>query len=181
LIETLNKEAETNDPARIHEYTRHLILILVGNGANSGLAASLTGRLERAELMARQGNRKPISEADIAQAFNALMRETGAPNTLNTNIEAVHSNRVAFESALPSVISQKANGSSCNPGEAVWVVSMLIANDGRSTAPSSQLDHETHVGAGSSPVQRHLERFFAKRSKSEVAEVFGHLFIHLQI
>jgi len=182
LMVTLNREAEATDPAGIHDYSQHLIqLLVVAKSAGPAYAASLADRLARAELMGRQGRRKLISEADIAQAFNALMRETGAPHTLTANIDAVHSNRVAFEGALPSVISQKANGSLCNPGEAVWVVSMLIANVGRPAAPSTELDHNPHVGAGAPPVQRHLELFSARHSRSEVAEVFDHLFNHLQI
>jgi hypothetical protein len=180
-METLNKEARASDPAGIHEYSQHLIQILVTNGTDSAFGASLTDRLARAEIMARQGSRRLISEADIAQAFNAFLRETGAPNALTANVDAVHSNRVAFEGALPSVISQKANGSLCNPGEAVWVVSMLIANIGRSTAPPSQLGHEPHFGAGAAPVQRHLELFYARHSRSEVAKAFDHLLNHLRI
>jgi hypothetical protein len=181
-LETLNKEAQASDPAGIHEYSQHLIRILEITHKDSAFVGSLTDRLARAELMARQGKRKLISEADIAHAFNALMRETGAPNTLTASVGAVHSNRVGFEGTLPAVISQRANGSLCNPGEAVWVVSMLIANVGRPAAPPSEPEHEPRfVAGGAPPVQRHLELFYANHSQSDVAEAFEHLFNHLHI
>jgi hypothetical protein len=107
--------------------------------------------------MARQGKRKLISEADIALAFNNLMKETGAPDSLRANDAAIKEARGAFEIRLPALISRQKNGPYCNPGEAVWVISMLVANVGRPPAPSSQSDHEPHFSAGAPPVQQHLE------------------------
>jgi hypothetical protein len=126
--------------------------------------------------MAKHKKRKLIAEADIAQAFNTLMREIGAPNSFVADIDTVHRNRVAFESSLPEMLSQKSNGSYCNPGEAVFVVSMLIENVGRPAEPSSQLDLKAHVSAGVSPVRQHLELFYARHSQSEVKEAFNQLF-----
>jgi hypothetical protein len=181
MIETLNKEAEANDPEGIHAYSQHLIQIVVGNGVSPAYAAALSSRLATAESMARQGRRKLISEADIALAFNNLMKETGAPGLLRANDAAIKEARGAFEIRLPALISRQKNGPYCNPGEAVWVISMLVANVGRSPAPSSQLDHKTHFVAGAPPVQQHLEIFYAKHSQSKVAEAFEHLFNDLQI
>jgi hypothetical protein len=181
LIETLNEESASSDLAGIHVYSRHLIQLLVGNSAGPSFAASLTDRLARAEFTARRGKRKLISEADIAHAFNTLMKETGAPDSLAANIDTVHSNRVAFESSLPVLISQRVNGSYCNPGEAVFVLEMMIENVGRSPTQIPYPAPKSFVAAISPPVRRHLQQFCASHSRSEVTEVFDHLFDVAQI
>ncbi len=176
MMDMLNKEAKANDIAGIHAYSQDLVRMLVGNSAGPATAASLTDRLARAEFMARNGKRKLIPEADIAQAFNALMTEIGAPNSLAANIDAVHSNRIAFESSLPAMISQKENGNYCNPGEAVFVLEMMIENVGRPLAPTPDSAPKTFVAAINPPVRVRLEQFSANHSRSEVTEIFNRLF-----
>jgi len=181
MMGTLNKEAEASDSAGIHAYSQDLVQMLVGNSTGPAYAASLSDRLARAEFMARHGKRKLISEAGIAQAFSVLMREIGAPNSFATDIDAVHSNRIAFESFLPAMISQKENGSYCNPGEAVFVLEMMIENVGRPLAPTPDSAPKAFVAAIKPPVRVRLEQFYANHSRSEVTEVFNHLFNIFQI
>jgi hypothetical protein len=126
--------------------------------------------------MARNGKRKLIPEADIAQAFKTLMREIGAPNSFAADIDAVHSNRIAFESSLPAVVSQKENGSYCNPGEAVFVLEMMIENVSRPLAPTPDSASKAFVAAINPPVRVRLEQFYANHSHSEITEVFNRLF-----
>jgi hypothetical protein len=181
LLCLLNQEAAANDPAAIHKYTEDLIGLIVPNRAGQGYVHSLADRLARAEQAAREGRGKLIPEAAVAHAFNDLMTNTGAPDPLRADVSSVERARRAFEREMPAVISQTANGSLCNPGEAVWVVSMLVANIGRPAAPLSQLDDTPHVGAGAPPAQRYLDLFYAKRSQSDVLRVFDNLFHDLQI
>jgi hypothetical protein len=151
--------------------------MLLGNSAGPDYAASLSDRLSRAELMTRQEKRKLISEADIARAFNNLMSETGAPDSLRADDAAVKAGRAAFEKEMPALISQQRNGTYCNPGEAVFIVSMLIENIGRSATPSSQSDHNAHVSSGHpAPVRTHLALFCANHSRSDVTKLFNRLF-----
>jgi len=182
MMETLNKEAEATNPDGIHAYSEDLIQMLAGvRGGGAAYAGSLTDRLARAELEARSGKRKLISEADIAQAFNTLMKEIGASDSFTADINAVHNNRMAFESTLPAMNSQKKNGSYCNPGEAVYVLELMIENVGRPRTPTPDAGRDTFVAGINPPVRVHLELFSARHSKSEVKEVFNRLFNAFQI
>jgi hypothetical protein len=183
MMDTLNKEAKASDPAGIHNYSQQLIQMFPAvRGGGDAYADSLTERLAKAELLAKQKKRKLISEAEIAQAFNLLVRETGAPDLLRADIETVHKNRAGFANALPAMISLKSNGSYCNPGEAVYLLELLIANIGRPTVSFSQSDHKPYTSVGSPPtVEGNLDLFCARHSQTEVAKIFNHLFKVFQI
>jgi len=187
LMEELNKEAASEDMEGIHIYSQDLVQMLVGNAAGPAYATSLIDRLTKAEFMARNGKRKLISEADIARAFNTLMKDTGAPGSLHADIITVHRMREDFESALPALISLKTNGSYCNPSEAVYVVEILIESIGRSPVPASHStpDDTGKVMEASSgpkpPARRHLEDYFVGHSRSESVNVLNDLFHVFQI
>jgi hypothetical protein len=181
LLCLLNQEAAANDPKGIHRYSEDLVKLIVPNYVGQGYTGSLADRLAKAEQAAHEGRAKLVPEAAVAQAFNDLMKDTDAPKWLRADIPAVERARRAFEKEMPAVISRDKDGDSCYPGEAVWIISMLIANTGRPTAPSAQPDQEPHFGAGTPPAQRHLDLFYARHSGPQVAEVFDHLFNHLQI
>jgi len=181
-MDTLNKEAEAIDPAGIHAYSNDLIQMLAGvRGGGVVYADSLTDRLARAELEARQGKRKLISEADIAKAFNNLMSEIGAPDSLKADIAEVEKERDAFKKELPAMISQEKNGSYCNPGEAVYVLELMIENVGRPLTPTPDSAPNTFTTGINPPVRVRLELFSARHSQSEVKEVFNSLFNVFQI
>jgi hypothetical protein len=179
LIETLNQEAASSDPDGLLVYSHDLIQTLVPKSAGPKNAAAFTDRLTRAEFAARHGQRKLISEEEILQAFNALMKDTGAPDALRADMAAVREARTAFEGPMPAVISRKENGAYCNPGEAVFVIEMLIENVGNSSASSAHAGSQTF--SGKAPVRGHLEMYDVKHSQSEVAGVWNRLFHALQI
>jgi hypothetical protein len=167
--ETLNREAEASDPAGVQEYSRHLIGILLGERAGTAYAGSVSDRLARAELMARSGKRNPISEETIARAFNDLMRRVDAPKSLSADVQAVDKARRAFEKEMPAVISREKNAASCNPGEAVWVLAMLLENIG-SNPP--QPEHPgPYVSVYVPPARQCLTRFFSFCSYDQAVEV----------
>ncbi len=132
LIETLNEEAEANDPAGIRVYSQHLIRLLVGDRVGKAHAASLSHRLAHAETMARHRKQNLVSEADVARSFNDLMKKIGAPASLSTNEAWVQKFRAGLlaGSAVPALISTDRNGAYCNPGEAVLLLFLLLANNG---------------------------------------------------
>jgi len=182
MMDTLNKEAKASDTAGIHAYSNDLIQMLAGvRGGGVVYANSLTDRLARSELMARQGKRKLISEADIAKAFNNLMSEIGAPDSLKSDIAGVEKERDAFKKELPAMISQKENGRYCNPGEAVFVLEMMIENVGRPLGPTPDSAPKAFVAGINPPVRVRLDLFSARHSQSEVKEVFNSLFNVFQI
>ncbi len=58
------------------------------------------------------------------------MRRIDAPKSLSADVRAVDKARRAFEKEMPAVISREKNAASCNPGEAIWVLTMLLENIG---------------------------------------------------
>lgn len=181
LIETLNQEASSTDAEGLHAYSKDLIEGLVGNSAGPAYAESVTDRLTQAELMARHGKRKLISETDILEAFNGLMKETGASDSLRADLDAVRKNRQAFAREAPELISSQSNGSYCNPGEAIWVIEMLIANIGRAPEPTPQSGARMVIGQDNAPVHAHLETYLVKHSRTEIVSTFNHLFSAFKI
>jgi hypothetical protein len=179
-VETLNKEASANDSAGIHAYSQDLVRMLVGNHAGPAYAASLSDRLSKAELMARQGKRELISEADIAQAFNNLMIDTGGPDSLRADDAAVKAARTSFEKEMPALISREKNGTYCYPGEAIWVLTILIANVGAHPTPFPP-GESMMVSGYRPPVELHLQQYFSSHSPHEAAHVMDRLATRLRI
>ncbi len=66
------------------------------------------------------------------RAFNELMKQIGAPSSLRTNEASVHSFRehAASIKAFPALFSADRNEANCNPGEAVFLLSLLISDNG---------------------------------------------------
>lgn len=145
-----DQKAAASDPAGIHVYSKDVIDSILPNQWTYGrspsgrmesfmleflgddYAANLAGRLAKAEESARTGHGKLISESYVAQAFNDLMRAVGAPPAVKTDEAAIHKFRehAAAIKAFPALFSADRNGTNCNPGEAVFLISLLISGEG---------------------------------------------------
>jgi hypothetical protein len=180
MMDTLNREAAATDSAAIRVYSKHLVSFLPRNlSGPDGAAAniylnSFSDRLANAEKSARQGKRKLISEEAIAEAFNDLMRQTGAPPSLKADLESVKLARKGWEKKLPAIISREKNGTYCNPGEAIWVLSILIGNIG-AHYPLPLHPGEPQVLGDRPPVDLHLLQYFSSHSPNEDAHVIDKL------
>lgn len=131
VLETLNKEAAAADtPEGLKDYSQHLIQMLVGDQLGTAYVTSLSDRLARAELMARHGKRKLISEDEVAQSFNSLMKQVVAPQSLMANERTVHQFRIALQATSPALTAVDKNESHCNPSEAVFLLVLLLTNNG---------------------------------------------------
>lgn len=172
-LEKLNQEAQASDSAGVHEYSQHLIVILLREDAGAAYEDSLTDRLAKAELMARSGKRKLISEETIARAFNDLMKNIGAPESLRGDDRAVEKARSAFAEEMPAVVSEKKNGTKCYPGEAIWVLTMLIENVGANPPHAKQPG--PYVSGYVPPARQSLTRFFTSSTHGEVMRMLGDL------
>lgn len=130
LAEVLNGQAGSSDAKGIREYSHHLVQLVVGENKDKRLAAELSARLAKVEMLARTGNAKLASETDIAQSFNGLMEQIGAPDSMRVDGAAVHQFRLGplATSPLPHLISLDRNGKYCYPGEAVFLLVLLITN-----------------------------------------------------
>jgi hypothetical protein len=181
LIETLNKEAQATDPAGIRNYSEDLIHLLPGvRSAGAAYTDSLTDRLATTEMMARHGNQKLISEIEIANAFNDLMRQTGAPASLKADLNSVEMARRGWEKEIPTLISLEKNGTNCYPGEAIWVLTILIANV-EAHYPPFPPGESRMVSGYRPPAELHLAQYFSSHSPREAAHILDRLAVRLGI
>lgn len=126
-----NQEALASDQAGIHKYGEDLIELIVPPEAGKAAIEPLADRLARAELMARTGKGRLVAEADVVRAFNELMTKVGAPATLRADEASMRRFRehAATIKAFPALFSER-NETSCNPGEAVFLLYLLISDNG---------------------------------------------------
>ncbi len=148
IEDILNREAAASHPADIQEYSAHLIGLIVPDAAGKRYIESLSGRLAQAEGKARQGRARLIPEADVARVFNRLMRRIGAPTSFKTDEATVHRFRAhsIAVSSLPALISTERNGTYCNPGESVYLLYLMLSNNG--DLPERILDDEVAFKQG---------------------------------
>lgn len=137
VTDLFNQEAAASDPAGIHKYSADLIDLLVPPGVSDetrqGVIDALAGRLRRTEEAAKVGRGKPIPEANVVRAYNELMGGIGAPASFRTTEEPVRQFReyaVSFK-AFPALFSADRNGTNCNPGEAVYLLYLLLWDNGK--------------------------------------------------
>jgi hypothetical protein len=131
-----NQRAEASDAAGIHKYSEDVIGMLLFDPMAKDSVRQLTGdladRLADAEQAARAGRRRLVPEAAVVQAFNDLMQKIGAQPTIRANEASMRSFRehaVAIK-AFPALFSAGRNGTNCNPGEAVFLLYLLMSNNG---------------------------------------------------
>jgi hypothetical protein len=144
-----DQEAAANDPAGIHKYSRDVLDLVLPSQWTYGrspsgrmeqfedeflgekYAANLADRLARAEQTARTGNGKLVAVSDVVRSFKNLMKEVGAP-PFGTDENTVQKFRqhAATINAFPALFSADRNGTNCNPGEAVFLLGLLIKDNG---------------------------------------------------
>jgi hypothetical protein len=184
-----DQEAAASDPAGIHKYSRDLIDSILPNRWTYGqspsgrmemfmveflgedYAAKLADRLAQAEQRVRVGNGKLIAESDVARAFNDLMKEIGAPPSLRTDEASIHRFRehAAAIKAFPALFSEDRNGANCNPGEAVFLLSLLISDNG--ILYDGNLDSEQELMQMGQ--QQNGERHFAGAAVARIESMNG--------
>ena len=132
MPDLFNQEAAASDPIGIHKYSEDLIGLIVPPEAGKADFEPLADRLARAEQMARTGKGKLVAEADVVRAFNELMVKIGAPSSLRADEASMRRFREHAVSikAFPALLSADRNGTNCNPGEAVFLLYLLISDDG---------------------------------------------------
>jgi hypothetical protein len=102
----------------------------VPKGVEKATINKLAKRLAKAEFAARSGRGKLVPEAAVAQAFNDLMSGIGAPLTWHADEAAIRKfrARAAALHAVPVLLTADRNGTNCSPGEAIFLLQLLISN-----------------------------------------------------
>jgi hypothetical protein len=129
VFDLFNREAAEIASEAVHRYSKDLTQLIVPAEDRSMPMDSFTNRLTQREIMARAGQVPLIPEADVAHAFDELMKTIGEP-TIRTNLEALRRVREQGSLVFPSLFSKESNGTNCNPGEAIFLLYLLISNDG---------------------------------------------------
>jgi hypothetical protein len=145
-----DQEAAASDSVGIHKYSRDVADLILPSQWTYGrspagrmeqfedeflgekYAANLADRLARAEQTARTGNGKLVALSDVVRAFNDLMKEVGAPSSVRTDENTVQKFRehAAAIKAFPALFSADRNGTNCNPAEAVFILGLLMMDNG---------------------------------------------------
>ncbi len=184
-----NQEAASSDAAGIQKYSEDLIGLIVPEGVNDkGYTRSLSKRLARAELRAREGKGKLVPESAIARSFDDLMQGIGAPPAWKADLTQIREFRAHSATApgLSALFSAGRNGTNCNPGEAVLLLYMLLINNGHLIATSSDFGNapanqqqsselvERIVGPDQDSSLR-LAAYSMEHSHHEVRKLFDHV------
>jgi hypothetical protein len=127
-----NQEAAASDTAGIRKYSEDLVELIAPRETRKTDLKPFTNRLAQAEQVARTGRGKLVAEADVVRAFNELMKEVGAPPSIRTSESSLYRFRehAASIKIFPALFSADRNGTNCNPGEAVFLLYLLISDDG---------------------------------------------------
>jgi hypothetical protein len=131
-----NQEAAASDSSGIRKYDEDLIGLIVPNPADDDLARQsrnrLADRLAKAEQTAHQAGGKLVPEAAVVKAFNGLMQEIGAPPSMRASEPSVHAFRehAASIRAFPTLFTADRNGANCDPGEAFFLLYLLVSENG---------------------------------------------------
>jgi len=145
-----DQKAAATDSAGIHQYSRNVADLILPNAWTYGrspsgrmesfedeflgekYAAKLADRLAGAEQATRSGKGRRVAESEVARAFNELMKEVGAPPSVRSDEMSLHKFRAhaAEIKAFTALLSADRNGTNCNPGEAVFLLGLLIMDNG---------------------------------------------------
>lgn len=148
IPDMFNQEAAVSDPDGMQKYSADLLDLLVPDVAKGIDVSADASRLAQAEQVARAGKDKLVPELSVVQAFNWLISRIGAPPTFRASEESLHDFRqhAAETKAFPALFSAGRNGANCTPGEAVFLLYLLIEEDGNLSVQN--LDLARRLAAG---------------------------------
>ncbi len=132
----LNKDAEASDPAGIHYFAEDLAHFLLPERTGDRYINRFAERLAKAEQEAREGKRKPIPDTQVAEAFNEVVQKAHLPvmpASLSDLRSLRNDPRIAKE--YPALLTADRNGTNCTPGEAVYLLAVLLEKDAYPVPP----------------------------------------------
>jgi hypothetical protein len=133
LISLSAAAAPADNRDAVYEYNDLVVKMVISPRAGDAFFTSFSQRVSRADLLARGGNRKLISEGTVVQAFNDLMIKVTDPEIkgppLKTNAAIVHQMRLNLQGISPDLSSVGAHPSECTPSEAFLLMYWLLHID----------------------------------------------------
>jgi hypothetical protein len=131
----LNDDAKASDTVGIHYYAEDLTHLLLPNNAGEPYINSFAGRLTRAIQETRDGKRKLIPETQVIATFNELAKNENLAVMANADSLRRYRTESYFAKTYPTLFTANRNGTNCEPGEAVFLLSQLIRLGGDLTPP----------------------------------------------
>jgi len=133
----ITKARAANSEKGAEAYSADLAGFLVDVRAGKGYVRKFSKRLATADLMARRGKQGWVSEAAVVRAFNELMEQVaGSPSEqIKTDISVVHQLRFSLYNTSPDLSSVTSHHEECLPSEAVFLVWLLLLNNGTAGMP----------------------------------------------
>ena len=144
LLPQLDTLASATDSATDRaRYISTLMTLAGGAKLREPFASTFSKRFMLDEERVRKGKQSLVSELAVSMAFNRLAEVIKSP--ARVDVDAVHHLRTALASQAPHLITLKASPAGCNPGEAIFLIYLLVANDGSVTGTPLQLPEGTEL------------------------------------
>lgn len=174
-------------PADDLDYATELMRMM-GPHVSRGNFTQLARRLASADQAARHDSTKYIRETSVATAFNGLMAQVqGRHSTpFRTDAPSVHNLREFLWSISPGLTSVDSHPDSCLPDEAVLLVILLLANNGKViVVPRSELppsvETSEHLTFAEMNASARVEKFIVTHSRATNMKLFDKMLDDLGI
>jgi len=133
----LNIDAQAAvDFAGIRYYAEDLAHLLLPSKAGDAYINSFADRLAKAEQETREGKRKLIPDTQVVEAYNELTRkESFRAKMANLGALRLYRRDSYPAKTWKAVITAGRNGTNCYPGEAIFLLTVLLPADGDLTPP----------------------------------------------
>lgn len=173
------KAADTEEGSQT--YAKHLTGMFVASEMGDPFILEFSGRLAKADLMARQSKRAWVPESSVAQAFNDLMKQVTDPSSkpFQTDVAIVHQTRLETDSMLHPLTSVASHNSECLPSEAVFVLTELVGKNGTLGLPdpSHYPSPNIHVTGGALNMHADfvISHYIISHSHSKTVKLYNHV------
>jgi len=117
-----------NNPRDIDAYSAAIAKLVALDKLHQPFGATLTKRLALNETRVRMGKQARVSELAVSMAFNRIAETVDA--SPRVNVATVHAFRTMLAPHAPHLITVADTPDNCNPGEALFLIYIMIANDG---------------------------------------------------
>jgi len=166
-------------------YAADLTDFVVSDRPGKSYVKKFSRRLANADLAARRSGQGWVAESAVAQAFNDLM-EQAAPSPsqqIKTDVSVVHRLRFSLCNTSPDLSSVTSHQDECLPSEAMFVIALLMWNNGTAGRPLPEPLSQLHQSkatlifrTSTGPDARLLlSRYLAASSRPQMVSLYDRL------